>query len=953
MKQETSKVSYDIVFNASPNEADMAITSIDAYGNPGKLNVLVLSAYGYDQEVLSQLDLEKGYDLLEQKGKKAILFIVTYGKEYNNESSLRNYLTYAIKQYQDRLSSKSVWIPLLGTGESGISFSKSLEIIQFVIEGFILDFNQSNTQFIISISDSPRGTSLYSQLRDNLQGVLKKGASEKKGKKASSKLFKKEDSTTKSTITTVTKINTIAGLVSDADLSTDHLNIAKDVSAFARVVAAKSFMPPLAIALFGKWGSGKSFFMKKLKERIKLLSIKNPEGGFCEGIAHVHFNAWSYMDANLWAGIITKIFDGLNQYIQNNSAGDQYKNEIERVLTHKLNITHSELEELEKKKGVIDAQLESLYKEKNSIEKRLQKKIQKIENSSMLQILTQVDKEFKAQQTVENAIANNITMIQNQEQFAQIVPREYWKTPDELYTQTKSTFTFLKTFFKAGKWQANLVWLIGILAIIIAVPYLLKYIATVTQWSDLSIPPNLWYGISVAGALYIRGQRTYKQLQPLVACFWKIKKDYELKKEDALFGFRQQEKALTLEIEQIKSQIVDLNQQINQTTEQRAEIEFRLKNTISTEALHSFIEKRSTSKEYEKHLGLISIIRKDFEILSHLFTDHHKELQNAEETLEAKKFRENFDRPLERIILYIDDLDRCPEERVVEVLEAVNLLMAYPLFVVVVGVDPRWIKNALIKKHQMHFVKSLQDAEMETIDPSSYLEKIFQVPFNLKAANDESLKHMLKTLASTKPIYKETEEHTAKDDVGGTTDVSLESKKETGKNKPGLSSRNDEQLTEEEQDVIETKETLASLELSEKEIELLQEMSLIIGPSPRAIKRFINIYRIIKAHEDFGYEDQNDPAEIRAVLLLLALPIGKFKKLNQWFENYINQSPDQNRIFDAFKTDIIQNLDEELRPLSTEFEAVLNQDMKELCNQKIILFKQHLPFINRFTYNGD
>ena len=41
---------------------------------------------------------------------------------------------------------------------------------------------------------------------------------------------------------------------------------------------------------------------------------------------------------------------------------------------------------------------------------------------------------------------------------------------------------------------------------------------------------------------------------------------------------------------------------------------------------------------------------------------------------------------MQRIVLYVDDLDRCPSDRVVELLEAVHLLLAFALFVVVVGV---------------------------------------------------------------------------------------------------------------------------------------------------------------------------------------------------------------------------------------------------------------------------
>src|SRR5690606_40859493 len=121
-------------------------------------------------------------------------------------------------------------------------------------------------------------------------------------------------------------------------------------------------------------------------------------------------------------------------------------------------------------------------------------------------------------------------------------------------------------------------------------------------------------------------------------------------------------------------------------------------------------------------LGLISIIRRDFEILNDLFTDHNQE---ATKIKDAKDFKDKFKKPLERIILYIDDLDRCPEENVVQVLEAVNLLMAFPLFVVIVGVDPRWVKNASIKRHQLQFTKSMEVNGIDPISTSDYLEKIF------------------------------------------------------------------------------------------------------------------------------------------------------------------------------------------------------------------------------------
>ena len=49
---------------------------------------------------------------------------------------------------------------------------------------------------------------------------------------------------------------------------------------------------------------------------------------------------------------------------------------------------------------------------------------------------------------------------------------------------------------------------------------------------------------------------------------------------------------------------------------------------------------------------------------------------------------------IERIVLYIDDLDRCPSGQVVKVLEAVSLLFGFPLFVVG-AVDSRWLVHSL------------------------------------------------------------------------------------------------------------------------------------------------------------------------------------------------------------------------------------------------------------------
>jgi hypothetical protein len=53
---------------------------------------------------------------------------------------------------------------------------------------------------------------------------------------------------------------------SDSVKGEDSLGISADVNAFARLIVSESLTPPLAIGLFGQWGSGKSFFMKKMEK---------------------------------------------------------------------------------------------------------------------------------------------------------------------------------------------------------------------------------------------------------------------------------------------------------------------------------------------------------------------------------------------------------------------------------------------------------------------------------------------------------------------------------------------------------------------------------------------------------------------------------------------------------------------------------------------------------------
>ena len=60
----------------------------------------------------------------------------------------------------------------------------------------------------------------------------------------------------------------IATFDPDSGNPPDSLHIDRYVDAFARVAASKDLKPPLSVGLFGDWGSGKSYFMDRVRERI-------------------------------------------------------------------------------------------------------------------------------------------------------------------------------------------------------------------------------------------------------------------------------------------------------------------------------------------------------------------------------------------------------------------------------------------------------------------------------------------------------------------------------------------------------------------------------------------------------------------------------------------------------------------------------------------------------------
>lgn len=87
-----------------------------------------------------------------------------------------------------------------------------------------------------------------------------------------------------------------------------------------------------------------------------------------------------------------------------------------------------------------------------------------------------------------------------------------------------------------------------------------------------------------------------------------------------------------------------------------------------------------------------------------------------------------------RIVVFIDDLDRCSDERVLETLQAINLLLTESGCYVILGIDTEMIVNAIRRRYESENDGPTAGTEQRA---RSYLDKILQLNVPLRAPDTD------------------------------------------------------------------------------------------------------------------------------------------------------------------------------------------------------------------------
>jgi hypothetical protein len=683
----------------------------------------------------------------------------------------------------------------------------------------------------------------------------------------------------------------------------DQLEITHEVTTIAHVLLARRVQPPLALGLFGDWGSGKSFFMSQLQRTIKTHAdhyrAEEREQGqstpWCSRVLQIDFNAWNYADTNLWASLVTRIYDGLQEELSDKTEDKDRREKLDEKIMQAEGVVKNAEEEVNKAKSRV-TQAEEAFTEAQAERQKEQNKLRDL---------------------IDNVVSLLSGKSQTNESLAKAADALGYPEAKQSYTALVELNSNLKSF--SGRLAALAVnilqapWPLVLLAfIILLLPLAVNLVMQQAfDWIDAT-------GRNVAEvSAFLIGLITWLKIQvdrglKLVGDVEEALKEAEAVRQKRLSEDKDTQKAQqALSLAQAREQAARENLRDAQGELQRLQTE--MAELRPERKLYRLIEERARTAAYSQYLGIISLIRADFEKISVWM----------EEMIAEERDLSEEDPPIQRIILYIDDLDRCRPERVVEVLEAVHLLLAFPLFIVVVGVDPRWLRHALAH----HYAQTLSEngpvagengqQPATTLDggaayatPQDYLEKIFQIPFALRPVNRQGYRNLIGNLlqplpeparrtkpAGSPPADDEAQPVSTPPEVPPPTIAGppAPADDDTPPTEPAPVDPTQSALDASEVEPEKEKIPFVPLSAEQLDFQPWEEEDLYrlwpLFRTPRSIKRFVNIYRLVRASlataDDVAKFEGSaaEPCEYQTVLLLLAVVTAFPNQANEFLQH--------------------------------------------------------------------
>ncbi|MBD2569157.1 P-loop NTPase fold protein [Anabaena lutea] len=820
----------------------------------------------------------------------------------------------------------------------------------------------------------------------------------------------------------------------DQPTGEDSLDVAKELQSLADVLMLRSLEPPLAVAILGSWGSGKSFGMHLIEKQVtkircQKLTEKQTWGDVGDEpylspyVGHVYqikFNAWSYAKSDLWASLMQTIFDQLDRQLTlekqlrevgkvsdlaggeiwsvlNQMSDSERKTILEDKLSEevfaelkeknadgnalwdilsevrqdeqeKLKRTEEELQrlkaELKSKNQEIErefaqkiAEVErEVDKDKESIERKVN---QEFENTSIVIVfltqLKELSKDdfgdfifkdflnsygFENREDLEtqipivkyldqleksNLIDQVENLIKNKDSTIEDIIKKSGRIKNYVEEQPSKIVGFIEFIKKDKKIvfifiAATSLPFIFYSIIVYILPTVLPFIKQISSalkfWlTTISTIPAIGMGVEIykklrvfqakTSRLFQVAKESVKQEKQKLAAEKNKKIQAEIEEKD----FQQQKNQVYQEKEAAKQELTTEQQEIEKLQAQVERQKQLVGLTAQYTSLVDFVNNRLEEDSYQKMLGLMHQIQDDLADLS----EHLTYQPGKTHPEKLKVLKEYFPRGPARIVLYIDDLDRCPPQKVVEVLEAVQLLLNTNIFIIVLAIDDRYIGRAL--EHNYRGVLK-RGGTPSGVD---YLEKIIQIPYRMRPISRNVTASYLKSLVDIEEESKQENQNISNSQPVIQKSIVLEQRIEQDENKFLLEDGSkilleDEQVSDIsyqdsiEEHPVETEEKIPKDDISEstnkksnsepnnkknqhysntdplvsferftaEEFAWISESCQHVDLTPRTAKRLINICKIIKiiwtpVSHDTTWKQEPKPEYKQTLIAFLAL----------------------------------------------------------------------------------
>jgi hypothetical protein len=572
---------------------------------------------------------------------------------------------------------------------------------------------------------------------------------------------------------------------SDEAWVNDPLAIRTDVEAFGALLASRDLEPPLSIGLFGPWGSGKTTFLRRLMRAVDSHAKEAQDAGntlspYVANIVHVEFNAWHYAESALVSSLVDATIREISAFVQrrpNLGPKGWLDDKLKDLESRRRQVNAASEVQKAAADAVVAAHDTVKSKEKAAGERATS--LRGVIGSLWAATLGAVRQNDVVQQSgVLPAIGGGVRDLEDLHQRINRLRARPGRMLDELGWTRSVIFALL----------------------ILVIPGLVAY--------------AVW---RVTGSFDFRAILSSATTILAIVGFWAKAASGAVSKVDQavaiIISEYEQRVSSASEVVEARTALKDAETEaataaaaLQAARDDFARAQAEVANATLPSQTLQLVSSRIEDRSYAKELTTLSLARADLQKLSDILRDQRIVSNDATDGPRA----------IDRVVLYIDDLDRCQPNDVVRVLQLVHMLLAFELFVVVVAVDARWIEVALRQtypwlardKRSIPLPTAARPKETsvepyEYVTPEDYLEKIFQIAFWLEPMTAGRAASYLTTLVRSP--------------------ASMATPQDRGAS------------------------TLVKIDISSIELDYMRALAAYVGTSPRRVKRLVNAYRLIKA----------------------------------------------------------------------------------------------------------